>query len=89
MNKEEHKNRPPKGHGPGVVEKPKNFKASVLKLFKSLGSFKILILVALILAMGSSILSLSAPDKLSDLTDEIQKGLVLNTSNLKKLTTDI
>ena len=92
MNKEENNNRPPRrgpGHGPGAVEKPKNFKASISKLFKSLGSFKIFILVALILAMGGAILSLSAPNKLSDLTDEIQKGIVLNTSNLKKLTTDI
>ena len=92
MNNEENNNRPPRrgpGHGPGAVEKPKDFKTSISKLFKSLGSFKIFILVALILAMGGAILSLSAPNKLSDLTDEIQKGIVLNTSNLKKLTNDI
>ena len=92
MNNEKNNNRPPRrrpGHGLGVVEKPKDFKTSISKLFKSLGSFKIFILVALILAMGGAILSLSAPNKLSDLTDEIQKGIVLNTSNLKKLTNDI
>ena len=92
MNNEENNNRPPRrgpGHGPGAAEKPKDFKTSISKLFKSLGSFKIFILVALILAMGGAILSLSAPNKLSDLTDEIQKGIVLNTSNLKKLTNDI
>ena len=92
MNNEENNNRPPRrgpGHGPEAVEKPKDFKTSISKLFKSLGSFKIFILVALILAMGGAILSLSAPNKLSDLTDEIQKGIVLNTSNLKKLTNDI
>lgn len=92
MNNEENNNRPPRrgpGHGPGAIEKPKDFKTSISKLFKSLGSFKIFILVALILAMGGAILSLSAPNKLSDLTDEIQKGIVLNTSNLKKLTNDI
>ena len=92
MNNEENNNRPPRrgpGHGPGAVEKPKDFKTSISKLFKSLGSFKIFILVALILAMGGAILSLSAPNKLSDLTDEIQKGIVLNTSNLKKLTNEI
>lgn len=92
MNNEENNNRPPRrgpGHGPGAVEKPKDFKKSISKLFKSLGSFKIFILVALILAMGGAILSLSAPNKLSDLTDEIQKGIVLNTSNLKELTNDI
>lgn len=92
MNNEGNNNRPPRrgpDHGPGAVEKPKDFKTSISKLFKSLGSFKIFILVALILAMGGAILSLSAPNKLSDLTDEIQKGIVLNTSNLKKLTNDI
>lgn len=92
MNNEENNNRPPRrgpGHGSGAVEKPKDFKTSISKLFKSLGSFKIFILVALILAMGGAILSLSAPNKLSDLTDEIQKGIVLNTSNLKKLTNEI
>ena len=92
MNNEENNNRPPRrgpGHVSGAVEKPKDFKTSISKLFKSLGSFKIFILVALILAMGGAILSLSAPNKLSDLTDEIQKGIVLNTSNLKKLTNDI
>ena len=92
MNNEGNNNRPPRrrpGHGPRAVEKPKDFKTSISKLFKSLGSFKIFILVALILAMGGAILSLSAPNKLSDLTDEIQKGIVLNTSNLKKLTNDI
>lgn len=92
MNNEENNNRPPRrgpGHGSGAVEKPKDFKTSISKLFKSLGSFKIFILVALILAMGGAILSLSAPNKLSDLTDEIQKGIVLNTSNLKELTNDI
>ena len=69
MNNEENNNRPPRrgpGHGPGAVEKPKDFKTSISKLFKSLGSFKIFILVALILAMGGAILSLSAPNKLSD-----------------------
>ena len=92
MNNEENNNRPPRrgpGHGPGAEEKPKKKKKLIKKLFKSLGSFKIFILVALILAMGGAILSLSAPNKLSDLTDEIQKGIVLNTSNLKELTNDI
>lgn len=92
MNKEKTQNTPPRRgpeHGRGTVEKPKNFKASILKLFKSLGTFKILILISLVLAMGGAILSLVAPNKLSALTDEIQKGIVLNTKNLEKLTNDI
>lgn len=77
-------------HGPGMqMEKPKDFKNSITKLFKSLKLYKIFIIIALILAISGSILSLIAPNKLSKLTDEIQKGIVLNTTNLKKLTTDI
>ena len=77
-------------HGPGMqMEKPKDFKNSITKLFKNLKLYKIFIIIALILAISGSILSLIAPNKLSKLTDEIQKGIVLNTTNLKKLTTDI
>ena len=56
---------------------------------KSLSSFKVLIFIALVLAALSSILSLIAPNKLSDLTDEITKGITINTSNMKELEEDL
>ena len=56
---------------------------------KSLSSFKILIFVAVILAALSSILSLVAPNKLSDLTDEISRGITINTTNMKELENDL
>ena len=58
-----------------VAEKAKDFKGSVKRLFKELKSQKVLIFVAVILAIFSAILSIMAPDKLKELTDEISKGL--------------
>ena len=72
-----------------VSEKPKDFMGSIKKLMKSLSSFKVLIFIALVLAALSSILSLIAPNKLSDLTDEITKGITINTSNMKELEEDL
>lgn len=73
----------------GTGEKAKDFKGAMLRLFQELQGFKLLITIALILAALSSILSILAPNKLSDLTDEISKGLVVNSKNLETLTTKI
>lgn len=62
-------------------EKAKDFKSSMIRLAKELSPFKIAIFISLILAMAGSILAILAPNKLSDLTDEISKGLVINTKN--------
>ena len=77
---------PPKGHGPmKVQEKPKDFIGAIKKLLKSLKDYKALIILAVVLAAFSSILSLVSPNKLSDLTDEITKGITINTDNIKNL----
>ena len=55
------------------------------RLFKELTSFKVFIAIALVLAATSSILSIVAPNKLSDLTDEISKGLIVNKDNMEKI----
>lgn len=87
---EKERNSHSRGHGPmRVSEKPKDFMGSIKKLMKSLSSFKVLIFIALVLAALSSILSLIAPNKLSDLTDEITKGITINTSNMKALEEDL
>lgn len=87
---EKERNSHSRGHGPmRVSEKPKDFMSSIKKLMKSLSSFKVLIFIALVLAALSSILSLIAPNKLSDLTDEITKGITINTSNMKELEEDL
>lgn len=77
---------PPKGHGPmKAQEKPKDFIGAIKKLLKSLKDYKALIILAVVLAAFSSILSLISPNKLSDLTDEITKGITINTDNIKSL----
>ncbi|MDO4467302.1 MAG: ABC transporter ATP-binding protein [Bacillota bacterium] len=68
-----------------VQEKPKNFKASIRRLFQELRHFRIVIFIALVLAAGGSILSISAPNQLSKLTDQISEGLIPN----KKVMEDI
>ena len=59
-------------------EKSKDFKGSIKRLFKSLDRWKVLLYFSLLLAMISSIIALIAPNKLSDLTDEITAGITPN-----------
>ena len=75
--------------GPGrrmPVEKAKDFKGTIIRLTKELKKFHTLILVSLILAIAGSVLSIFIPNRLSDLTDEISKGLVVNSDNISLLT---
>ena len=66
------------GRGRGPAEKPKNFRNAISRLFKELSHFKVLIIISLILAIAGAVLSIMAPDKLRDMTNEIQKGLMGN-----------
>ena len=68
--------RGPMGRGMATGEKAKDFKEAVRRLIKELGKFKILIIISLILAIIGAVLSISAPDQLSKMTNEIQKGLM-------------
>ncbi len=72
--------------GMGAGEKAKNFKGAMLRLFQELNGFKALITIALLLAVLGSILSICAPNQLSNLTDKISDGLVIKTKNLEKIT---
>ena len=71
-------------------EKSKDFKGSIKRLLSNLSNFKILLIIALTLAMVSSILSLIAPNKLSDLTDTVTAGIKPNISEkrIKNIMTD-
>lgn len=71
------------------AEKPNNFSESIKRLFSELKRFHILIIISLILASLSSILSIVAPDKLSNLTDTISEGLVINTKNMEIINKNI
>ena len=73
------------GMGGAPAEKAKDFKLAMKRLFSELNKFRILLIIALLLATLGAILSISAPNRLSKLTDEISKGLVVNSDNLEKL----
>lgn len=68
----------PMGRGGNPGEKAKDFKGTVKRLFKELGSYKIAIAFAFIFSIVGSIISIIAPDKLSDITDTITAGMMGN-----------
>ena len=79
---------PRPNHGPGggpTYEKARDFKGAIKRLFTELNTYKTLIIIAFTLAILGSVLSILAPDRLSDLTDEISKGLVINQDNMEAL----
>ncbi len=75
----------PGGPGRGVPEKSKDFKGSMIRLFKNLKPWKYVIGLALVLALVSAILSLIAPDKLSNLTDTVTAGITPNVEKLQEI----
>jgi len=71
----------PRPMGSGrISEKSKDFKGSMVRLIKNLKEWQLLMVISLILAMTSAIISLIAPNKLSDLTDIITEGISPNVS---------
>ena len=87
MNKEE-KTNTPRGRG-RTFEKPKDFKSAILRLIKELGNYKSIVVISLLFAIISSILSIISPNKLSKITDEISKGLIINTKNMETLVNEV
>lgn len=80
---------PRPNHGPAGgqnYEKAKDFKGAIKRLFSELNTYKTLIVIAFTLAILGSVLSILAPNRLSDLTDEISAGLVINQNNMEILT---
>ena len=78
-----------KSNGTSLNNKPKNFSVSMKRLFNSLKQWKILLLIAIILAATSSVFSLISPNKLSNITDAITKGIIPNQEGLVKVTEKI
>lgn len=77
--------------GPGSKmapgEKAKDFRGAMKRLFSELKDYKTTIIIALILAILSSVLSIFAPNMLSNLTDKIAEGLFgnMNMSAIKNI----
>ena len=64
----------------GTPEKSKDFMGSMKKLLQNLKPWRVLLTLGLVLAFISAILSLVAPDHLSNLTDTITSGIKPNIS---------
>jgi len=79
----------PRPVGPRVHEKSKDFKGSMLRLLKNLNPWKFIMFMALALAMISAILSLIAPNRLSDFADTISLGLIPKTEKFEEIASAI
>lgn len=75
----------PRPGGPRTNEKSKDFTGSMKRLLSNLKPWRFILGLALMLAMVSAILSLIAPNKLSDLTDTITEGIKPNTEKLEEI----
>lgn len=90
QNKPSANQRPPMGprRGPsarmGGGEKAKDFGSAMKRLLRELIPWKALIIMAILLATASAVLSIIAPHQLSKLTDQISAGLI-STMNLGKV----
>ena len=71
--------------GMKVPEKTKDFKGTMIRLFKNLDKFRKLLIVSLLLAFLSSVLSAIAPNKLSDVTNVISDGIKPNVEMFKTI----
>ncbi|MDD3241831.1 MAG: ABC transporter ATP-binding protein [Bacilli bacterium] len=81
--KDNHKSKAPMMGGT-VMEKPKDFKLGLKKLINYAKRYKTLIIVAVLLAAISSILSILGPNKLKDITNLITSGIMTGI-NMKKV----
>ena len=69
------------GHGPGAVEKAKDFKGTTKKLIKGyLMKYKIQIIIVIIFAIASTIFTIVGPKILGNATTEIYTGLMSKIS---------
>ena len=81
-----HRRGPMGGPGGGIApaEKSKDFKKAMTNLIKYCKPFLAFIIIAIVLASASSICAIIGPNFLSDITDEITKGLI-GTMDLGKI----
>lgn len=73
------KPQPSRGHGPmgggRVAEKPKNFKIALKRLFRFIRPYFPAMMIALVFAIGGTVLTLIGPNQLQKLTDFMTNGL--------------
>ena len=64
------------GRAPGATEKAKDFKGTLKKFLKVISEYKILIILAFIFAVGSTIFTIVSPKILGNATTEIYNGII-------------
>ncbi len=64
------------GRAPGATEKAKDFKGTLKKFLKVISEYKILIILAFIFAVGSTIFAIVSPKILGNATTEIYNGII-------------
>lgn len=70
-------------------DKAKDFKSALKRLLKEMSNYKIVIFIAISLAILSSVISIIAPKRLSKLTDEISSGLMIDQVKITEIATEI
>jgi ATP-binding cassette subfamily B protein len=76
-------------HGMKGPEKVKDFKGTLIRIFKSLEKWKYVLVLSCVLAMFASILSTVAPNKLADVTDVISESIKPNVEAMKDISESI
>lgn len=64
------------GGGPGAVDKARDFKGTLKKLLRIISEYKILIILAFLFAVGSTIFAIVSPKILGNATTEIYNGII-------------
>lgn len=70
------KRRGPGGHGMQPGEKPKDFKASIGKLMKYIGNYRVAIVIVMIFAVCSTIFNVISPKIMGKATTTLSEGLM-------------
>ena len=75
-------------HGHGAPEKSKDFFGSIMRIFKELDKYRLLLIISLFLAALGSLLTIILPGRLSKLTDTITAGIGVNQHNMENVMTN-
>ena len=70
-------------------EVAKNFGAAIRRMLREMKGFYFLISIAIVMSLGGSILSVIAPEKLAEITDEISAGLMIDKEKVADVSTII
>jgi len=70
-------------------ERSKDFKGTMIKLFKNLDRWRYLMVLAIIFAFAAAVLSTIGPNKLADVTDVISAGIKPDVSKLEDISKEI